>query len=243
MLVCIGVASVSLGQENKKPAPYNVGDHHFQLGLGYPNLAGIAVTALNQLQDYTKAAEPGGSIPQITFSYDYGLDNRLSLGLFAGISQATTPLFSPSNILSDDYDDYLKGINVPDFLQRYFDGSSEIGDFLNQDIQYRLTSFSFGGRGITHLHRSETVDMYARGQIGFSINKIKNIASDNEGATLDRVSSVPVPKISLGGHFGLRYYFNDNWGAYGEVGYSTTDIIQAGISYRILKPKEEKKED
>jgi len=171
MHLCIGFATASLGQENKKPAPYNVGDHYFQLGIGYPNLATIAVTALNQLQDYTKAAEPGRSIPQITFSYDYGLDNRLSLGIFAGISQATTPLFSLSNILSDDYDDYLKGINVPDFLQKYFDGSSGIGDFLNQDIQYRLTSFSFGGRGITHLHRSETVDMYARGQIGFSINK------------------------------------------------------------------------
>jgi hypothetical protein len=227
---------VSYGQEIQKPAPYNPGDHHFQLGVGYPNLATIAVTALNQLQDYTKAAEPGRSIPQITLSYDYALDNKLSFGLFAGVSQATTPRFSPSNVLSDDYNDYLNGIDVSDFLQRYFGGSSTIGNFdISQDIQYRLTSFSFGGRGLTHLHRSEIVDIYARGQIGFTINKIKNIASDTEGATLDRVNSVPVPKISLGGHFGLRYYFNEKWGAYGEVGYSTTDILQAGVSYRILK--------
>jgi len=235
-LAFIVLFGTSMAQEKTKPAPYSAGDHHFQLGVGYPNLAGIAVTALNQMSDYVKAEEPGRSIPQITMSYDYGLDRRLSLGFFAGVSQATTPRFSPSAILSDDYDDYLNGIDVPDFLQKYFGGASTIGNFdISQDIQYRLTSYSFGGRGLSHLHRSETVDIYARGQIGFTINKIRNIASDVEDATLNRTASVPVPKISLGGHFGLRYYFNDNWGAYGEVGYSTTDIIQAGVSYRILK--------
>jgi hypothetical protein len=48
-------------------------------------------------------------------------------------------------------------------------------------------------------------------------------------------ATVPTPDIKLGGHFGLRYYFNDNIGFCGEIGYSTDDILQAGVSYRIVK--------
>lgn len=233
------VAALSFAQQIEKPPVYSEGDHHFQLGLGYPNLAGIAVTSLNALSQYTNTEEPGKSIPQITFSYDYAIDQKLSLGAYIGFSQATTPKFSAGNVLKNDYDDYLRGIDVQGFLNQYFNGASDIGNFdITEDIQYRLRSFSFGGRGLTHFHRSEKVDLYGRGSIGFSINKVKNIAAGGDGSTLDVSATIPVPKISLGGHFGLRYFFNENWGAYGEVGYSTTDILQVGASYRILKKAE-----
>lgn len=219
----------SFAQEYVKPAPYNEGDHLFNADIGYPNLAGIAVSTINSLSHYSNAIEQGRSIPQMTFSYGYAIDRKLSLGLYLSFSQASTPEFSVGNVLRNDY------LDIDYFLEKYLGGASDAGNFdINQSVQYRVSSFSFGGRGLTHFHRSEKIDLYGRGSIGFSINKVKNISSGAEGSTLN--VSIPLPEISLGGHFGMRYFFNDNWGAYGEIGYSTTDIIQVGASYRILKP-------
>lgn len=216
-LICLK----SEAQQAEKPNAYNKGDHHFQLGIGYPNLAGLAIARLSALDEFTNTdVSAARSIPKINFNYDYALDQNFSLGMYLGFSSTTTPQYNweiPTIINPFNPDDV------------WFEGGE--GEY-----QYRVTSFSFGGRGLRHFSISKAVDLYARGSIGFSINKIKTlgdeIPSNVSGA---QTPTIPLPEIALSGHFGARYFFSENWGAYGEVGYSTTDIIQVGVSYRILR--------
>ncbi len=104
--------------------------------------------------------------------------------------------------------------------------------------QYRVLTYSLGGRGLYHLYRSETVDFYTRGSVGFSFNKITELGDRPPIGCGEPSVTIPKPDISLGGHFGLLYYVNDNWGFYGELGYSNDGFLQAGASYRILKKQE-----
>jgi hypothetical protein len=206
-------------QEIQKPKVYQQGNHHLQLGIGYPNLASVAINGLAAVGQYTSTSpsNQGKSFPRINVNYDYALDQNLSLGAYIGFSSATTPAYN---------------WDIPEIDFRpvyYYEGGSGV-------YQYKVNSFLFGFRGLRHFELSEIIDFYARGSVGFSINKIKTIG-DEAPTDVSGISypTIPVPNISIGGHFGMRYLFTENIGAYGEVGYSTSDVIQLGVSYRILK--------
>lgn len=141
------------------------------------------------------------------------------MGVYGSFSTATTPEFIWS---------------IPE-ITNPFNPNEVLYEGGTGTYQYRVLTYSVGGRVLYHLYRSETVDFYTRGSVGFSFNKITELGDRPPIGNGEPSATIPKPDINLGGHFGLRYYINDNWGFYGEVGYSTNDILQAGASYRILK--------
>ncbi len=72
-LIIIAFGNLIFAQTAEKRPPYVVGDHHVQLGLGYPNLASAAIVGLRAIGDYTEQTNLEGKFtPTIVFSYDFG---------------------------------------------------------------------------------------------------------------------------------------------------------------------------
>jgi hypothetical protein len=108
-------------------------------------LASAAIVGLRAVGDYTETTgQEGKSTPTIVSSHDYGLDRLLSLGVYGSFSTTTTPEFIWS----------IPKITNP------FDPSEELYEGGTGTYQYRVLTYSVGGRGLYHLYSSETIDFY-----------------------------------------------------------------------------------
>jgi hypothetical protein len=87
---------------------------------------------------------------------------------------------------------------------------------------YELSHVVIGGRGAFHYQLVDKLDTYAGLVIGY------DIVSDNasNGAYVDESSSLLTSEF-----VGARYYFNDNFSAFGELGYGIA-YMTLGVSFK-----------
>jgi len=93
---------------------------------------------------------------------------------------------------------------------------------------WSYTYFLIGGRGAFH-HKfdSEKLDTYAGVMLGYNI-----VSYDYDGPSSFTGYDGGESYLTYGFYVGGRYFFNEKWAAYGELGYGF-GYINVGIAYKL----------
>jgi len=73
------------------------------------------------------------------------------------------------------------------------------------------------------LELNNNIDLYGGASLGYVIVSV----SDNQGYSGSAASAA-----GFGLFGGIRYYFQQNIGVYGELGYQSLSVINAGITFK-----------
>ncbi len=198
------------------------GTHTFNFGVGFPNLAGQAVSIIEDLS----GEEAGAASPQFTFKYEYALTDEIGVGLHTGFYTATTPKLSASS---------LTNIIPIDLVCCFQDPGSEC--CFEQEVtettdsgSTRINAFSVGGRFAYHFMRFKKVDTYTNAVLGYSFIREKTVGAERSEFN-DAIAKVPTFVYFVSA--GVRYYFMPNFAAYGEFGYGSITLVNLGLTYRL----------
>jgi len=91
---------------------------------------------------------------------------------------------------------------------------------------FKYSNIVIAGRALAHYPIIKKLDTYAGIILGYNVAKA-SLDGDN-------AASMPIPSVGgvvWGGIIGARYEFNKNWGAYLELGKSTTNAC-LGVAYK-----------
>jgi len=213
----------------KAQSPDTADDHHyfqmkshqFNIGVGFPNKAGLAFSGL----ELAGLTEDGYTSPQFTLSYEYGLSEELGIGLFAGYWQAATPTFTTTVTDLIPFEELID--ELPDVFCEFFPNECTlVSETLTGSKSIR--SFSIGGRISYHYAILPKLDTYASVVGGFAF-----LTEKNEGDSLDEFEQLSAPNLVYFTSLGLRYFFNENWAFYGEVGRGNITLMNVGMTYRL----------
>lgn len=179
--------------------------HSFTLNAG-----GSAVGFLINLADDLSGPDDDlntRSIPAIQFAYDYHVNNWFSIG----------PALSYQNF----------GIQISDLTYTNSDGNT-----VTEDADLSINRFNLAVRPL--FHYGKKLDLYSGFRIGATQLGIKNNSSgDSVEDTNDELNAF---RPGLGVQvvlFGLRGYFNNNFGLNFEIGVGAPHFISTGINYRM----------
>jgi len=105
-------------------------------------------------------------------------------------------------------------------------GYKEDFNNLAGSFSWKYSDIILAGRAMAHYPLIKKLDTYAGIMLGY------NVASANySGPNAGSVQTPSVGGVVWGGLIGARYEFNNNWGAYIEVGKSTS-YGNLGIAYK-----------
>jgi len=199
------------------------GTHIFNLGVGFPNLAGQAVSVIENL---TGAESEGGASPQFSLKYEYGLTEQIGVGIHTGFYTAKTPQLSEETLTDIIPIDIACCIQDPGGACCFEQETTETVD----PGYTRINAFSLGGRFAYHFMRFEKLDTYTNLVLGYSFIREKTIGGERSEFN-DIVKKVPTFVYFVSG--GVRYYFMPNFAAYGELGYGSVTLLNLGLTYRM----------
>lgn len=94
------------------------------------------------------------------------------------------------------------------------------------NLSWKYTNVIVAGRALVHYKFIDQLDTYAGIMLGYNVAKAKY-----DGVNSGFLQTPTVGGIVYGGLLGARYEFNQNWGAYFELGYSTS-FGNLGIAYK-----------
>ena len=214
-----GVSIVQAQETTSKDYAYaRKGDHLFNVGVGFPTPANIAATFLSIANVEAK------STPQFTFKYEYGLNDKIGVGLQLGYYSAQTEevSFSTSQV-SDIFDELCCILNPDD-------------PCCNQTVEtsgkstYKTRALSVGARGTLHFVRIEQLDTYSVLSLAYTFIN----TTENGDENLDFLGS-NAPTFEYFAGIGARYYFNENFAVYGEVGNGILNpiLVNLGLTWRL----------
>ena len=161
LLILLGIfISLNIHAQDNIKADYHYsqkGDHTFNVGVGFPNTANVLVTFANL------ASQKASSSPDFTVRYEYGITDKIGLGIHGGYFQAETGEipFSLGNIDPDCcLDDPLS--------------SCCLGGIFNQEgsSSYKINSYSIGGRLAYHFYKIKKLDTYSGIIAGYNLSLI-----------------------------------------------------------------------
>jgi len=98
----------------------------------------------------------------------------------------------------------------------------------SDDVKYHVTNFYMAARGNYHFIFHDKLDTYAGIWLGGRISSDSWTGDGEYYDDLDDVSS----GFAGGFYVGARWYFNDNWAAYSELGYLIS-FFNIGVTYKI----------
>lgn len=154
-------------------------------------------------------------------SYSEG-DNLINFGVGIGASFATGTSTIPPISASFEHG-FTDKISAGGLIG--YSGSKDELPSFGGTYTFRYSYIIIGARGSYHFYSTDKIDAYGGALLGF------NIASSSvkyDGPT----TATPAPAVASAGgftyglHVGARYYFNEKFGAFGELGY--------GIAYLTL---------
>jgi opacity protein-like surface antigen len=188
------------------------------VGYGYPNLYKSIfknLIANSNTAGNAYAYDVKGIGPAF-IKGEYGLSKLIGLGFVIGYSNMTltetetynSEVYNPSTLMyeSRTYQDVYK---------------------------YTRTSLSVGARVNFHFGTGKKLDPYAGVAVGYSSNQNKfSVTTNNPNYT-------PAAPVSISGFpfyfafgIGMRYYFTENIGIYGELGLDKWSFIQGGLAFK-----------
>lgn len=145
------------------------------------------------------------SLPVIGASFDYGITNEISLGMYLGITGAT---------------------------YNYYGTIACNNSLYNYEETYKWSFMLIGFRGAYHFQKfivNTKVDLYAGLTIGYDQARFKY--SSNSPCLINGIYGSSRSKAFFSGFAGCRYRFNDHFGAFGELGYGIS-YLTLGLNYR-----------
>lgn len=167
------------------------------LGYGWPNLA---KTTLKLVDDEANYKATG--IGPIAFRFEYGLNDKIGLGV---------------------------SVNYSDAGAEWTDTNGNNGISYNYSV--KRSTLSILPRFNIHFATSDKVDPYFGLAVGFRTTNWKfetNDPSADEAEYIDIPNLVPVGFEAV---VGVRVYFTENIGAYTEIGISK-GVMQAGLALK-----------
>jgi hypothetical protein len=151
---------------------------------------------------YTPQGYTSNASPSIKIGYERGLSDNFGLGVIFGSSSA-----------SMSYNGTIANTSFP---PQY---PNNIGQEYNYTNSYTFKGISFAVTGAYHFTVKENVDPYILVALGYaSVNTTvttNDPNTDYDNSELLIKGSGPI----YGLYFGMRVFFTDNIGAWGEVGY------------------------
>ncbi len=93
-------------------------------------------------------------------------------------------------------------------------------------FSWKYTDLIIAGRALAHYEIIKKLDTYGGLMLGYNVASAKY-----DGPNAGSIPTPSVGGIVVGGLVGARYEFNQQWGAYLEVGYSTS-YGNVGIAYK-----------
>lgn len=226
IVLCLILPFTLFAQEKTDELDYQYhlqGTHSFNLGVGFPNKINSGFNIVDQLGIDLN----GGASPVYTVRYEYGLTSEIGVGAHLGYFTAKTPSFSEGTVTT--IVDQLGGIVNDLGLCGLLFECDTITE--SRDGGYdKYTVVTPGVRLAYHRQVVENLDTYASVVLGYNVIRSKRSGSD----ALDLTQFTnKIPTIAYFTSAGVRYYFSEQWAAYGEVGYGTMTIVNAGLTYRI----------
>jgi hypothetical protein len=103
-----------------------------------------------------------------------------------------------------------------------FAGSKEVVGAYTFKYSYII----IGARGSYHFYNTDKIDAYGGALLGYNIGNSKV-----EGPAGGLISPSKVGGVVFGAHVGARYYFNDQIGAFAEVGYGVA-LLNLGLAVK-----------
>jgi len=221
LLAMLLLSNVALAQDNSSDFAYHQkGSNTFNVGVGFPTPANIAATFLNNITN-----ADAKSSPQFTFKHEYGLTDKIGIGIQAGYYTAETESINFSiDQVSDLFDELCCLLNPGDAC------CDETTTTTSGSSTYRINAFSVGARGTYHFIRLERLDTYSVISLAYSF-----IKTTSEGDLNPNFLGSNAPKFEYFAGLGARYYFNQKFALYGEAGNSilTPLHVNLGLTYRL----------
>lgn len=170
----------------------------------------------------------GHPSPALNIEGDYYVNNAISIGPFATYYRVDAQY-------EDNLNNILESIgsgNADDIINNL--ACLIFGNCPKEVVTERTDVLVLGGRLAYHRQIIAGIDMYASSSLGYGFNKRKTITTE----VLDLFSNelglgVQVPSFVYYTSLGIRYFINEKWGIYGELGYGNSHLIKLGINFRI----------
>lgn len=225
------------------------GTHRLQMGIGYPNKIVAGIKSIDLLDNITgidlglltgvgdllnldlsqegnnRLEGEGSASPHYNLSFDFAINEKLSIGPYFGYAQASTPVLV---------------LDVPAIDLFLFQTQAIQGKY-----QYDFKLYSYGVRAVLNeWTANEKLQFYLLGYVGYTKYAVKEnvLEGDANGAGFidqlfsDNTFSSSTPNLSLAGQFGGRYNFSENMGLFLEAGYGL-NIFNAGLIINFHKKK------
>jgi hypothetical protein len=114
--------------------------------------------------------------------------------------------------------------------------SSKYSVFIGNEKYLSKQSYKLiGGRATYHLWTKEHYDVYIGAMLGFVFPKWKEISTVSTNAK-NELAAPHFNRFVMAGFAGVNYSVNNDWGVFGEVGYSLS-YLTAGAYLRLGKSK------
>ncbi len=231
------------------------GTHRLHVGVGFPNkivtglrsvnlldnIAGIDLGSLGigdllGLDGNNRLEGEGSSTPQFNISFDFAINEKLSIGPYFGYAQAKTPI-----LVLDTPE--IPGVTVLGI--EIFRGL----DAIQGSYQYDFKVISYGLRAVVNPFemKNEKLQIYVVGYAGLTryIVEERVISGDARGLETagiidqlfaDDSFNSTTPNLSLAGQVGGRYNFSPKMGIFLEAGVGL-NIFSAGLIFNFHKQK------
>ncbi|MBR9860167.1 porin family protein [bacterium] len=170
------------------------------LNAGYSIIGNGLSAAVNELADDNAQLS---TTPVIIGSFDYGVTDKFSMGLFFGYQSTKS-----------------------DFTYTYFDQ----GDSTTENVTVSGTRTNISIRPNFHYLSSDKLDLYSGLRVGWLFRNFSQNSTDENFETLDIFDG---NRFTMGlTLLGARYYFTDNIGINMEVGIGVPYAVNGGLSVR-----------
>ncbi len=220
--------SIALNAQNKSDnLAWQEGKSAVTIGYGLPNLWKSILKASVNSSNLNSTNNNGTSSSSIAVKgsgpffakYDYALTPIVGLGAAVGFWN-------------------IKVIETDNYLDNTYNNST--GNYTNAnytDINtISFNSLSIGARLNFHFGTSDKLDPYAGIAGGFTSNSLnyKFTTNNPNGVGNGKINagSVGVFPLYIALTAGLRYYFTDNVGIYGEIGIDKLSVLQGGLAIK-----------
>lgn len=222
---CIGFTNCFISQNSANSNAWKEENSVITIGYGAPNF--FKVISSKAVKLYSNNHKNNSS-DNISFSsngfgpaflkYEYGLSKIVGIGAVLGYWN--TNIIAKHDYVNQEYDN-VSGV--------YYDAN------YNDVIKFKISSLSLGARLNVHFATTEKVDPYIGFGAGLNINhiQISETSTNPNYLKKGKISfGVGIP-LYLAFTVGMRYYFTDNIGIYGEIGVDKLAIIQGGLAIKI----------
>lgn len=220
-IVCSLISSVGAFAQGTKnagqDAATNKGDVLFDFGIG------LVGNEYSYSSNYNYRGESSYQLPTFSLALQKAFWEDITIGGQFSINAA-----------GSTYDDYHDNYN------------NNHGGYYQTDVTYSQVNSYFTARGEYHFNRliglDRKFDLYAGALVGFSIsNQVHKYTegwndpsghnNGNWGPETHKSRSISAHPV-IGPFAGFRYYFANNVGVYGEVGFAIT-VVRLGLVWRL----------